>query len=155
MRVKVRTELKKGVMKEFLCEIEVFFVKKSALDVTYQHIRQERKAKTDRSKRGQQKFLGLKWNLFYLNKVIIKFWSSKNFFVPPKLGAKSPPMSECFPSYLNCYIEPYLQTGSQVQNFCVDFKLLEQVYLSRPPTFCENAPFTMPVMVLWETCTLI
>jgi len=47
MRVKVRTELKKGVMKEFLCEIEVFFVKKSALDVTYQHIRQERKAKTD------------------------------------------------------------------------------------------------------------
>src|SRR6218665_620165 len=94
-------------------------------------------------------------NLFYLNKVIIKFWSSKNFFVPPKLGAKSPPMSERFPSYLNCYIEPYLQTGSQVQNFCVDFKLLEQVYLSRPPTFCENAPFTMPVMVLWETCTLI
>src|SRR6218665_710635 len=62
-----------------------------------------------------------------------------------------------FPSYSNCYIglEPCLQTGSQVQNFCVDFKLLEQVYLSRPPTFCENAPFMTPVMVLWETCTLI
>jgi len=34
-------------MKEFLSEIEVFFVKKRALDVIYQYIRQERKAKTD------------------------------------------------------------------------------------------------------------
>ena len=46
MRVKVRTE-KKGVMKEFLFEIEVFFVKKRALDVIYQYIRQGEKAKTD------------------------------------------------------------------------------------------------------------
>ena len=52
-------------------------------------------------------------------------------------------------------LEPYLQTSSQVQNFCADFKWLEQIYLSRPPTFCGNAPFMTPVMVLWETCTLI
>jgi len=43
MRVKVRTE-KKGVMKEFLSKIEVFFVKKRAL---YQYIRQGKKEKTD------------------------------------------------------------------------------------------------------------
>jgi len=33
-------------MKKFLSEIEVFFVKKRALDVIYQYIRQERKAET-------------------------------------------------------------------------------------------------------------
>ena len=40
-------------MKEFLSEIEVFFIKKNALDVIYQYIRQERKGKTDQKRSAE------------------------------------------------------------------------------------------------------
>ena len=48
-------------MKEFLSEIEVFFVKKRALNVIYQYIRQERKAKKTDQKEVRKIFLALKW----------------------------------------------------------------------------------------------
>ena len=64
-------------------------------------------------------------NLYISHWDWLEVFSSHASFVYPNV----------FPSYSNCYIhvEPYLQTDSHVQNFCVNFKWLEQIYLSRPP----------------------